>query len=206
MTAYFDAKAKTWDSASYRQERAKTIGDSIKDETRLPAGYKGMDFGCGTGLLGFQFAREAGEFTFLDTSEGMIGQVRKKIEEAGMKHVSAVVRDITQDEMDASYDLIVTLMALHHVDDYEGTIQKLGTFLSPGGYLCIADLVTEDGSFHHDQTVPHNGFDPDVIEEILRTSGLQPLSRSTPFENRRIVNGVERRFPILLSVARKPEG
>jgi len=31
--------------------------------------------------------------------------------------------------------------------------------LSKGGYLAIADLYKEDGSFHGEKKVPHNGFD-----------------------------------------------
>jgi 2-polyprenyl-3-methyl-5-hydroxy-6-metoxy-1,4-benzoquinol methylase len=201
---YFDKKAETWDSSVYRQERAKTIADTIKKQTKPPHGYRGMDFGCGTGLLGAQFAGEAGEFHFIDTSEKMIDQVRKKIIGSGWNNATAVVRDVMQDDPEEQYDLIMTLMALHHVEDHAGIIGRLGALLSSGGYLCIADLITEDGSFHQDQEVPHNGFDPDGIEEILKAAGLKLISRSVPFENRRIVDDENRSFPIFLSVAQKP--
>ncbi len=59
------------------------------------------------------------------------------------------------------FDLVVTAMTLHHIADVPGFLARLGHLLRKDGRLAVADLVTEDGSFHAPMTVPHNGFDPE---------------------------------------------
>ena len=61
---------------------------------------------------------------------------------------------------EGSFDLIYTLMVLHHVGDVETIIRKFRGLLNPGGYLAIADLYSEDGSFHGEGFSGHMGFDP----------------------------------------------
>ena len=46
------------------------------------------------------------------------------------------------------FDLIFTQMVLHHVSDIETIINRLSQLLNPGGYLAVADLYEEDGSFY----------------------------------------------------------
>jgi hypothetical protein len=41
------------------------------------------------------------------------------------------------------------------------------SLLKPGGHLAIADLYTEDGSFHGDGFHGHKGFDPAILAAML---------------------------------------
>ena len=59
-------------------------------------------------------------------------------------------------------------MVLHHVNDIEKIIGKFYRLLNPGGYLAIADLYEEDGSFHGDGFTGHKGFNMDSLSGILR--------------------------------------
>jgi hypothetical protein len=55
----------------------------------------------------------------------------------------------------------VAAMTLHHVPNVVAILADLGKMLAKGGWLAIADLQLEDGSFHADLKVPHNGFNPE---------------------------------------------
>ena len=43
------------------------------------------------------------------------------------------------------YDLVVTLAALHHVDNKKGFLQSVFSSLKPGGYCCFADVAAGRG-------------------------------------------------------------
>ena len=65
------------------------------------------------------------------------------------------------------FDLIFTQMVLHHVTDIERIINKFHQLLNPNGYLAIADLYEEDGSFHGDGFTGHKGFNIDSLSDLL---------------------------------------
>jgi len=88
-------------------------------------------------------------------------------------------------------------MVFHHFSDLDGIIQKLVNHLNPGGYLFIADLMTEDGSFHKDAVVPHHGFDPAILANKLSIHGLKSDYQENIFE----VKGV----PIAIIWGQKPK-
>ena len=76
--------------------------------------------------------------------------------------------------------------------------------LDHGGWLCVADLDTEDGSFHGMGTEGvHLGFDRTDLVHHVEAAGFQALDISTVFEIRKDVEGIPRVFPIFLLVARK---
>ena len=79
-TVDFDTKAEAWDAHTARVKRAEKIYDSIAAEISIHASDRVLDFGCGTGLLGFHFINAVTRVTFADTSAGMLEQVRKKAE------------------------------------------------------------------------------------------------------------------------------
>jgi 2-polyprenyl-3-methyl-5-hydroxy-6-metoxy-1,4-benzoquinol methylase len=91
-------------------------------------------------------------------------------------------------------------MVLHHVNDYEAIIYTFYSMLNPGGYLAIADLYTEDGSFHGHNVKVHLGFDPEKLTEILRIAGFKNIEHKTCFEVKR-ESGVK--YPVFLLVAQK---
>ena len=65
-------------------------------------------------------------------------------------------------------DLVVSSMVLHHLPDVAAAFRRLRACLSVGGWIAVADLDAEDGSFHSDRTgVFHNGFDRQTVLEWL---------------------------------------
>ena len=49
---------------------------------------------------------------------------------------------------------------LHHVVDLETAAQKFSKLVVDNGFICIVDLIEEDGTFHKDDSDfnGHNGF------------------------------------------------
>ena len=81
MTAYFDTAAITWDTKQQRVAQAKAIAKIIEQTIPLTQDIKALEFGCGTGLLGFDRAEI--EQCLLDEGLSLItsqtGFINKKI-------------------------------------------------------------------------------------------------------------------------------
>lgn len=200
METWFDQVAATFDQP-YRVERAAMVARHILEHVPLAADSRVLDFGCGTGLLGGHFAGLAGPVTFADISAKMLAQVDGKIRQQEWPGCQTL--DLGKVPLAGSWDLIVSLMALHHIDDHRGTIGDLAACLAPGGALCLCDLVTEDGSFHPDEVVPHNGFDPAELVDLLEARGLKVFLNETVYTVKYAAGGTMRDFPLFLVAARR---
>ena len=200
----FDARAATWDSDPAKLDRARKVADAITREVPDLGRRAVLDYGSGTGLLGFELLPRAASVTFADTSEGMLTVLREKIARAGAARAEAIHLDLaTEAAPSRRFDLICSLMTMHHVTDLSAVLGAMHSVLSPGGVLAISDLDAEDGSFHGTGFNGHNGFDRRALESKIRGAGFGPVSYFTPCEVRREVAGVERTFPLFLAIARR---
>ena len=91
-------------------------------------------------------------------------------------------------------------MVLHHVIDVEPILHKFYSLLNPGGYLAIADLYTEDGSFHGPDVKVHLGFNPVKLIEILKRIGFKNSNYKTCFVIKREKG---KGFSVFLLIAKK---
>ncbi|MDO9037280.1 MAG: methyltransferase domain-containing protein, partial [Lutibacter sp.] len=103
------------------------------------------------------------------------------------------------------YDVIYTLMTLHHILDIDKVSKIFNAMLKTGGYLCIADLVQEDGSFH--TNVPgfdgHNGFDREKLSAVLSNHGFKVAFNEIPFEIEKEFDKKVRKYPLFLMICKK---
>ena len=199
----FDALAKTWDEEPARVARARAVARALVDRLDL-SGAHVVDDGCGTGLLGFALLEieNVGTVTFIDPSEGMRDVVREKIADLPPQRACVLAPG---EDLGGGRDLVASLMVLHHVPDPAWQIQHWTEWLAPGGHLAIADLLTEDGSFHGDEHDDvHLGFDPDEVAAWMREAGLEPTDASTAFTMEKTVDGEERRYPVWLLTGQLP--
>jgi len=200
-TADFDEAAAGFDE-DFRVERARAVAEAIARQVQLEPEHAVLDFGCGTGLLGFSLLPHIGELTLLDTSKGMLTEAERKISPDDAHRVRTVLFDPESDRVTGLFDLIATLMTLHHIPEAETTVAMLARHLAPGGALALADLDSEDGSFHGPEAAVHRGFDRAVIREWMRDNGLRHLHDSTPWIMRREVDGEVREYPVFLVTGR----
>ncbi|KAJ9476810.1 hypothetical protein PHBOTO_000494 [Pseudozyma hubeiensis] len=118
-----------------------------------------MDFAAGTGLLAMFLAPRCKSVTAVDQSEAMIQQLRKKLgaqSDTGEKinNIVPVVTDILDDSSSSTlqkFDVITCTNSYHHIPEPEKVTQVLASYLKPGGYLAIVDLIKtkESAEFHN---------------------------------------------------------
>ncbi|PKP37323.1 MAG: class I SAM-dependent methyltransferase, partial [Bacteroidetes bacterium HGW-Bacteroidetes-15] len=73
------------------------------------------------------------------------------------------------------------------------------------GYLCIADLVKEDGSFHSnlDNFRDHNGFDRKELSEILTQNGFNVEYYNICYEIEKSIGNEIKKYPLFLIICKK---
>ena len=198
----FDARAATWDDDPTKVERARAIADAIRREVPLSPSMAALEYGCGTGLLGFLVRPHVGELTLADLSEGMLAVAAQKIAASGDAHARTAKLDLlAEPHPSAAYDLVFSAMTLHHIPDTDAILRRFRDVLRPGGFLCIADLDSEDGSLHGAGFDGHRGFDREALAARARHAGFATVRFVTAYEMKKAVGGSERVFPIFLMVA-----
>ncbi len=201
----FDEKATRWDTDPKKIERAEVVAAAIREQVLLTSTTRTLEYGCGTGLLGFALRPAVGELVLADSSEGMLEVVEQKIAAGDFDQVHALHLDLCADPApNQRFDLICSLMTLHHVPDYQGLLNSFYQLLNPGGHLCIADLDAEDGSFHGADFTGHRGFDRQELKHLLTILGFDHIEFSTVFEVERGSVEAPRRYPVFLMVCRRP--
>lgn len=170
---HFKNKAATYEQDSNRVANVHTIADSIMARVKLKPDMHLMDFGAGTGLLLGQIAPYVAKITAVDVSPSMTAQLRGKQAELDCE-VEVLEMDLTTETLDRQFDGIISSMTLHHIEDVKAILAKMRTMLQPGGFIALADLETEDGSFHSEDTgVFHLGFEGDFLVQLATEAGFQ---------------------------------
>lgn len=202
---HFDTIAEQWDQDPRRLVRARAVADAILEHVPGLEGKKGFEYGCGTGLLSFCLHPHLSSITLADNSEGMLSVLQQKIAASGLTHMHPVKLDLTTDPRPLyAYDLVYTLLTLHHIADTAHILQAFYDILTPGGTLCLIDLVQEDGSFHDEEFHGHNGFDTEALEQQLEEAGFHHVSCRICYEVvKKKGDGVERRYPLFLITGSK---
>lgn len=200
MNDLFRDKADDWDQRPIPLQISEGVARALRAAVPLGPALRVLDFGAGTGLLASKLAPEVGRLIAVDISEAMLAQLASKPELQGKAEI--VHRDIVKEPLGESVDLVVSAMAMHHVDDTRALLRSLAAHLVPGGRVALADLDAEDGTFHPPDTegVYHAGFDRESLAALLREAGLTDIQFTTACE----VHKEERSYPIFLVTATKP--
>jgi len=203
----FDSKAETWDDRPDRVERTTVVAKRITKLLDLNIVVNALEYGSGTGLLSFSLKEKLKNITLLDASEGMTKVAQQKCQEQGISNLHPVYGDFidetgVRDEIPKQFDLIYTMLALHHVPDTEKLLSKFKEVITPDRALVIIDLVKEDGSFHDDEFHGHKGFERKNLEAQLIMSGFNPYYYEICSEIVKDKNGETRKYPIFLMLAR----
>jgi len=199
MTDLFQKKAQDWDVNDMVKELSLGIGSAIVDNIDFDESMHVMDFGAGTGLITGQVAGKVAKVTAVDISQAMLEKLAAK--DALKGKVEIICRNIIEQPIDAKFDLIVSAMAMHHVEDTDTMIARFAENLKPCAWVALADLDEEDGSFHPEdaQGVHHAGFKREEFAEMLQSHGFQDIR----FVTAHTVSKEERDYPIFLVLARK---
>jgi ubiquinone/menaquinone biosynthesis C-methylase UbiE len=178
----FDLKAATWDENPMHKARSEAIAARIKDKIPLKSNMTALEFGAGTGTTGFILSGLLKEVVLVDSSPEMVKKTAEKIQASGIKNLKAVhAGEEYFEDSQQKFDLVFSQMVLHHIPDTESIINSFAGILNTGGYLAIADLYREDGSFHGKGFDGHNGFDPDELAKTLIKRGFVNVTHEKCF-------------------------
>jgi SAM-dependent methyltransferase len=202
----FDEKAKDWDKDPGRVERAAIFAGKIVKFLGDDKIENALEFGSGTGLVSFCLKDRFNSITLADNSTGMIEVLTEKIKNERITNMTPLCIDIFKEkDVLSGYDILYTLLTLHHINDLSSIFGLFNSILKPGGYLFIGDLVTEDGSFHYrnPEFDGHKGFAPDELKKQLILNGFKVESDSIFYEIEREHNQQIKKYPLFLIIGKK---
>ncbi len=199
MSELFDAKAYRWDASSRRQALAQRVYEGIIAAVPLHRNMNIIDLGAGTGLLTFKVLPHVKRIVALDTSEAMLQKLQEK--KGATDNLSARLHDISQEPLEGLYDGVMSSMTLHHIKETERLLRHLYKNLNKGGFIALADLCSEAGTFHGDgnEGVHHFGFDERSLRMLVSSVGFENVA----FEIVDVIQKEQQYYPIFLLTAFK---
>ncbi|WP_082008703.1 class I SAM-dependent DNA methyltransferase [Photobacterium gaetbulicola] len=204
LSQYFDSVASDWDTCPAKVERAEITAAKIK-EIHFESTRSIVDFGSGTGLLGFQLKDTFSHVHLADASEKMLQVAQAKIAAANINNIKTHQIERLS-ELTSKHSAIVTLMTLHHLPDVDEFFTDAYGVLEDDGMLIVADLYEDDGSFHkHNPNFDgHNGFNVSALSAIAENAGFTVQQIEQYYEIwQENFEGVEVSYPLFLFVVKK---
>lgn len=200
MTQRFDKAAQEWDSGDTRQNIAEAVFKTIASRIALVNNMNILDFGAGTGLLSFKIAPMVRSVTGVDLSSGMLEQLNAK--NTSSLQVTTILQDIMDKPLEQKFNGIVSSMAMHHVENTKQLFETFYAHLERDGFIAIADLEEEDGTFHAqhgNDGVHHFGFNRELLRNTIEKAGF----KNVRFHDAYSVNREDGSYPIFLVTAMK---
>jgi SAM-dependent methyltransferase len=152
-----------YDAFSHRLLFGSLFGPIARDTAAVaPTGGKVLEVGCGPGHLALRLAQEHDlEVTGLDLDPGMIKRARAHAEHAASgRRPSFVVGDVAALPFpDASFDVVVSTLSMHHWSDPIAGVTEIGRVLKPTGKALIWDFRGGSMPLHRDL--------PDPLDQVL---------------------------------------
>jgi len=202
----FDIQVQVWDKDPKKIERAKVVAREIINFIQPNQKLSAFEFGCGTGLLSFELKDSFNRITLADNAEEMIKVLKEKIQVAGIKNFDPLLIELLGEDINLPMqDVVYTLMALHHIPDINSILKTFNSIITENGYLCIADLVKEDGSYHaHESNFnEQNGFDRKELTEVLLNNNFNVVFYNVCYVIERVVDNEVKRYPLFLMISKK---
>lgn len=200
----FDSRAREWDNNPIHWERSEAIAQNLLKMIPVNPDMKALEYGAGTGILSFLLANSFAEITLMDNSKEMVQVMHEKVLNTKLKHLKPLLFDLEHSDYHArKFDCVFSQMVLHHVLDTEQLLNKFYQILNPNGYLAIADLYPEDGSFHGEEFTGHKGFNVANLQTSLEKIGFKHVATQQCYAIKKTIDNTLREFPIFLLVASK---
>ncbi len=170
--SFFERIGREWDAL-----REESFGSQFHLEaflSLLPQAWKVVDVGTGTGFLlptlGRHFARVIG----VEPVERMLEVARQRVRSIELPNVELRQGDITDLPVsDASVDLAIAALVLHHVPAPPEAVMELGRIVKPGGRVMLIEQGAHDNeAFRERMQDRWWGFEPSDLTGLLETAGF----------------------------------
>lgn len=100
-------------------------------------GKKVLDLGCGAGERCLDYLRlGAASVTGIDISAKMLDVARKEHSDPKITYINMAMEDIGS--IDDTFDVVISSLALHYVDDFSGVAENVYRLLSDGGIFLFS--------------------------------------------------------------------
>jgi SAM-dependent methyltransferase len=168
---------------------------------------------CGDGAHEVELLRsgKVRHLTAFDISEGAVRQARERIHAAGFgeDQFTLEVRDANHLVLNDQYDLVLSVGAVHHVENLEGLMAEVSRAIDPRGHFVLVEFVGPNRfQWTDDQIELINGIlgtlDPKYLLHGRRVTfgrpSIQDMIRIDPSEAIRsseILGLVRRRFSVV---------
>jgi len=189
--ADFDLLANEYDTDK-RIKRSKEFADEIR--MYITDGHKksALEYGCGTGLVGFNLIYDFDSVIFVDSSVNMIEQVSKKLLSLGKTSCYARCCDfLTEIPRDISVDYVILSLVLHHIEDTKTILTRFYGILNSGGHLLIIDKNGGGKYYANNPDIDgYDGFDQSFLSELIREIGFFIVESKTFWHSSENENGI----------------
>jgi ubiquinone/menaquinone biosynthesis C-methylase UbiE len=115
-----------------------------------------VDLGAGTGFVTMALAPLTSSVLAVDISSAMAAALAEQAAQDGLVNVSTQVADLSEFQLQpASFDLVVSSYALHHLVDADkrALVARSAQWLRPGGRLVIGDMMFGRGVSQRDRDI-----------------------------------------------------
>jgi cyclopropane fatty-acyl-phospholipid synthase-like methyltransferase len=132
-------KAAIWNSLPGIEEFYTIFHQKIDELITINPEMRILDFGCGTGLLGFQFIPKVKKVAFLDVCPEMIDVVNQTIKDKQIGNAEVFLNDIREISVDP-FDLVLALFSFHHVVEQKETLVSIFEKIKQDGKIIICEV------------------------------------------------------------------
>jgi 2-polyprenyl-3-methyl-5-hydroxy-6-metoxy-1,4-benzoquinol methylase len=145
--------------ASWDQHGSANLGAVTSAVVGVAAAHEGaavLDLGCGTGQVSIPLALTGARVLGVDVSPAMASRLKAEARRRGIHSLTVMASPIEElDLPKASFDLVVSSYALHHLRDPDKArlISAAHGWLRPGGQIVIADMMLGRGATARDRAI-----------------------------------------------------
>ena len=176
---FFHELGRHWDNL-----REESFGAAFHLEAAwalLPPEWVVADIGAGTGYLLAPLANCFQRVIGVDPVEKMLEAARHRVAQAGLDNVDLRCGDLSDLPIpDATVDLAVAALVLHHVPSPQEALAELHRIARPGGRALIVEQAAHENETFRDHMQDRwFGFEPDDLAGRLESVGFKDV-RSLP--------------------------
>jgi len=161
-------------------------GDDIRKELVarifLQDNQKILDIGTGFGSnVGFlsTFIQDKGRIWTLDPSDEALKNAERTLREKGLGYNVTFVRGTTEKLPfeDSFFDMVVSVMLLHHLEGLLGGIKEMLRVLKKGGRLVLIDWNPESNVLPFTSRHKKEDFyEPEIVASLIIDNGATPTA------------------------------
>ena len=126
--------AQSFDRTAADYDRLGELGENDRIRSWLvsvlPHGGRALDLGCGAGCHAVLLA---GRFTHVDAVDISLPMIEIARAKRSRPNVAYRQADLLETTVSGDYDLVLSVMTLHHVPDLQAALAHIKRLLAPGG-------------------------------------------------------------------------